>query len=184
MKRVTLLGFVLLAAGCDKISESLPAGALGGHHQKQGQTAQAGEAGEEFEGTIELSGKKVRACRQVMLDADGDYVKHGKSVAYYENGQKAGEMWYQQDKPTGPEYSWHENGKKKMHGQSKDGLATGKWTEWYDNGQKQSEGEYFNGERHGQWTFWESSGQVKEAIEYRFGQKVSVAENPAAEFNR
>jgi hypothetical protein len=178
MKRVTLLAVVLLAVGCD--SQSLP----GGRQQMQGRTAQAGGEPEEFEGTVDLAGKKVRACRQVILDADGNYVKHGRSVAYYENGQKAGEMWYQQDKPTGPEYSWHENGKKKMHGQSTMGLATGRWTEWYDNGQKQSEGDYVNGERNGQWTFWEPSGSVKETVEYRFGQKMSVAENPAAEFNR
>jgi hypothetical protein len=175
MKRMALWAVVLLAAGCDQMGQS-PTGGRG--------LGQAAGGVEEFDGTVELQGKSVRSCRQVILDAEGNYVKHGKSVAYYENGQKAGEMWYQQDKPNGPEFSWHENGKKKMRGQSAGGLATGKWTEWYDNGQKQSEGEYASGERNGVWTFWEPSGSVKEAVEYRMGQKMSVAENPAAEFNR
>ena len=94
-------------------------------------------------------------------------------------------MWYQQDKPNGPEYSWHENGKKKMHGQSQNGMAIGTWTEWYDNGAeairrpiRQRRAATVH------WTFWEPSGMVKEVVEYRFGQKVSVAENPSAELNR
>ena len=175
MKRFALLGVVLLVVGCNQSTSG------GG---RQGRLGQSEGGLEEFEGTVELGGKKLQSCRQVILDADGNYIKHGKSVAYYENGQKAGEMWYQQDKPNGPEFSWHENGKKKMHGQSTGGMATGTWTEWYDNGQKQSEGQYTNGERNGMWTFWEPSGSIREVVEYRFGQKVSVAENPSAEFNR
>src|ERR1700757_3117188 len=117
MRRIALLGVVLLAAGCNKMNDSLQAMA-GGHQRQQGQSAvAAGQEAEVFDGSVELFGKKVRARRQVALDADGNYIKHGKSVAYYENGQKAGEMWYELDKPNGPEYSWHENGKKKMHGQ-------------------------------------------------------------------
>ena len=153
-------------------------GLIGRDHQNpEAAAAAAADGTEEFEGLVDLFGKKVRARRQVRLDGEGNYIKNGKLIAWYENGQKAGEMWYQQDKPTGPEYSWHENGKKKMLGQSKDGLAGGKWIEWYDNGQKYSEGDYLDGERHGLWTFWEPSGQVKETVEYRFGQKVSVGDS-------
>lgn len=174
MKWAGIVLIVLVAPGCNKFAESMH-GAAGAHHR--GPQASAGQEPEEFEGTVDLFGKKVRARRQVMLDADGNYVKQGRSIAWYENGQKAGQMWYENDKPNGPEYSWHENGKKKMHGQSTGGLATGRWTEWYDNGQKQSEGEYVDGERHGLWTFWGPSGQVVENVEYRYGKKVSVAEN-------
>lgn len=170
MKRIVLFGVVLAACGCGKVGDRVQA-----LMHKDGSTA-AVDTSEEFEGTIELFGKKVRARRQVKLDGEGNYIKHGKLLAWYENGQKAGEMWYENDKPNGPELSWHENGKKKMLGQSRDGLASGKWIEWHENGQKLSEGEYVDGERQGQWTFWNAQGQVQEAVEYRLGKKISVIE--------
>jgi len=173
MKRIVFLGVVLAACGCGKIGDRISSLSGNGHH---GPEAGAADGTEEFEGLVDLFGKKVRARRAVKLDGEGNYVKHGKLIAWYDNGQKAGEMWYENDKPSGPELSWYENGKKKMLGQSKDGLAAGKWIEWYDNGQKHSEGEYADGERQGQWTFWEPDGQVQEAIEYRLGKKISVAE--------
>jgi hypothetical protein len=179
MKRMAILGIMLVACGCGKIGDRISG--LAGHH---GPEASAADGTEEFEGLVDLFGKKVRARRQVKLDGEGNYVKQGKLVAWYENGQKAGELWYENDKPSGPELSWFENGKKKMLGQSKDGLAAGKWIEWYDNGQKHSEGEYIDGERQGQWTFWEPDGQVQEALEYRAGKKVSVAESTDTNVSR
>ena len=178
LKRFMLLGVVLLLAGCGKMG-GLPF-ADGSHV-----AGHAEEAGvEEFDGKLELFGKTVRMRRQVRLDAEGNYVKHGRAVAWYENGQKAGEMAYHNDKPNGDERSWYENGKKKLFGQSVEGLASGRWVEWYDNGQKLSEGEYVDGERNGTWAFWEPSGQLKETAEYRFGKKVGVALNPDDRLNR
>ncbi len=167
---------VLVAVGCGQMG-NWP---LGGDHRHE----RADNAPEEFEGKLEMFGKLVRVRRQVRLDTDGNYVKHGSAIAWYESGQKAGEMTYFDDKPHGIERCWFENGKKKLYGQSQDGLAAGKWVEWYENGQKMSEGEYAEGERNGLWTFWEPSGQVKETVEYRFGKKVGVAMNPADPLNR
>lgn len=169
MKRAWMLGCVVLLAGCGPMgtSNTTVVGRLSNDPNI-----------EEFEGTIELFGTRVKARRQVKLDADGNYVKHGKAVAWYENGQKAGEMWFQDDKPHGKELSWHENGMKRLQGESKDGLATGHWVEWYNNGQKQSEGDYLDGERHGTWTFWEPTGRMIETVEYRGGRKVGIAQKP------
>jgi hypothetical protein len=176
MKRMAFLGLLLAACGCGKVGDRVQS-LVGRDHQSPDAAATAAADGtEEFEGMVDLFGKRVRARRQVRLDGEGNYIKHGKLIAWYENGQKAGEMWYENDKPSGPELSWHENGKKKMLGQSKDGLASGKWIEWYDNGQKHSEGEYLDGERQGAWTFWEPGGQVQEAAEYRLGKKVNLGE--------
>lgn len=140
---------------------------------------------EVFEGLVDLFGTKIRARREVALDAQGNYVKNGRAVGWYENGQKAGEMFFVDDVAHGPERAWHENGKKKLVGQSENGLATGVWIEWYDNGAKQSEGEYFEGERHGEWTFWDASGRVTDVAEFQYGRKTrTTAGRPAPGLNR
>lgn len=171
MKRLVLAGCLLLAVGCGKMGLS-------------GNQAADGTAAEEFEGQVDLFGQHLRARRQVKLDADGNYVKHGKAVAWYENGQKAGEMAFQNDKPHGKTHAWYETGKKKWVGESKDGLAVGTWTEWHENGQKQAEGDYLEGERHGDWTFWEQTGEVIEIVQYRGGKKIGVVERPASRVTR
>jgi hypothetical protein len=168
MKRLALASCLLAAIGCGKVG--LPGA---GHH-----ASAEGAATEEFEGKIDLFGQHLRARREVKLDTDGNYVKHGKAVAWYENGQKAGEMAFVNDKPHGTTHAWYESGKKKWVGESKDGLAVGVWTEWYENGQKQAEGAYMEGERHGNWTFWEQDGQIVEVVEYRGGKKINVVERP------
>lgn len=131
---------------------------------------------EVFEGEIELFGKRLRARRQVVLDADGNWVKHGLAEAWYPSGQKAGEMYFSNNLPEGKQVCWHENGVKMLVGESVGGLAHGHWIEWYDNGQKQSEGDYQRGERHGLWQFWAETGSLAESIEYRGGQKVRVVQ--------
>jgi antitoxin component YwqK of YwqJK toxin-antitoxin module len=180
MRYFALFGFILAAAGCGKMGDAVPAVINAAHHHEPAAATSAAGETEEFEGIVQLFGNEVRARRQVKLDADGNYVKHGRAVAWYENGQKAGEMWYVDDQPDGSERSWHENGKKKMVGQSQQGLADGKWIEWHDNGQKLSEGEYVDGEREGMWMFWAANGELQETIEYRLGKKISVAKNTAA----
>ena len=181
MKRLGILSVALLAAGCGKMESSLPNLV---HHAEAKQTPAEVTTVEYFEGTVDMFGKQVKLRREVRLDADGNYIKHGRASAWYASGQKASDMTYDEDRPNGLERSWHENGKKKMIGESKQGLAGGKWIEWYDNGQKYSEGEYLDGERHGLWTFWEPSGEVKESVEYRFGKKLGVAEKSADRINR
>jgi hypothetical protein len=175
MKRFTFLAALLLA-GCGQQGAGTPLGTILGHSSdKQTET---------FDGLMELFGQTLRVERQVILDAEGNYIKHGPAVAWYENGQKAGEMTFQHDKPSGKTLAWFESGKKKLHGQSTDGLATGVWTEWYENGQKESEGEYVEGERHGQWSFWEPEGKLIEVVEYRGGKKIGVVERPASAVSR
>ena len=169
MKRACMLSLVLVLAGCGQMTPS--------------NTTAVGKlstdvAIEEFEGNVELFGNRLRARRQVKLDAESNYINHGKAVAWYDNGQKAGEMTFQEGLPNGKQVSWHSNGKKRLFGQSQDGLATGRWIEWYDNGQKQSEGDYLEGERSGMWSFWEPTGSLIETVEYRGGRKLGVAQSP------
>jgi antitoxin component YwqK of YwqJK toxin-antitoxin module len=139
---------------------------------------------EEFVGVVDLFDAPLKARRQMILNENGDWVKQGKATAYYENGQKAGEMAFKNDKPDGKTLAWFESGKKKMQGQSVDGVACGTWTEWYENGQVESKGDYVEGERHGNWQFWKPDGEMLETVEYRGGKKIGVVENPGDTLSR
>jgi len=129
---------------------------------------------EEFEGIVELFGRKLRARRQVTLDGDGNYVNHGQAVAWYETGQKAGEMAFRNGQPEGKQRLWHENGKKKLSGSWQNGQATGQWTEWYENGQMMSDGNFLAGQKNGPWRFWNDDGQLREEIQYDHGTRQPV----------
>ncbi|MBS0211043.1 MAG: hypothetical protein JSS27_19025 [Planctomycetes bacterium] len=171
MKRFALtLSLAVFALGCGQSGGGPTIDAIQFGDKKSGS--------EVFDGMMELFGQTLRVERHVEVDAAGNYIKHGPAVAYYENGQKAGEMSFQHDKPHGKTLAWFESGKKKLQGQSTEGLATGVWSEWYENSQKQTEGEYIEGERHGHWSFWEPSGQLIEVVEYRGGKKIGVVEKP------
>ena len=176
MKWVTLAGLLIAAAGCNQNN------AHPDIHLSTGASVEPGV--EEFEGVVELFGQPLRARRQVKLDAAGNYVLHGKAVAWYDNGQKAGEMSFKENMPDGKTATWYESGKKKMQGQSVAGMATGFWTEWYENGTKQSAGTYLDGERNGDWSFWSDEGQLIEVVEYRDGRKVGVVDRPRASVSR
>ncbi|HWA97809.1 MAG TPA: toxin-antitoxin system YwqK family antitoxin [Pirellulales bacterium] len=182
MKRAIALVVVLAASGCGQNGIKLPDMRHIGHSSSES-CDQCGGV-EQFEGVVALFDEPMRAKREVVLDEQGNYVKHGRAVAYYENGQKAGEMNFVHDKPHGNTLTWFESGKKKMKGQSTDGVATGVWTEWYENGQMESQGEYVEGERHGQWKFWKPDGEMLETVEYRGGRKIGVVENPSTSVTR
>jgi len=133
---------------------------------------------EEFEGMVELFGQTLKARRQVILTSDGDYVKHGRAVSWYESGQKAGEMFFEHGKPHGEQLVWHENGRKKARGQWEHGLASGKWTEWDEDGRLILEGPMVAGQKHGPWYLWDAESGRPQEIEYRQGKPYSVGQAP------
>lgn len=174
MKYLMCSGVLLMAVGCGKSEFSKEANATQ-YSQTAIQGGRVAGTVEEFEGVVELFGKELRARRQVALDEEGNYVKHGWATAWYETGQKAGEMAFHYGKPHGAQKVWHENGKKKLHSQWENGMAQGKWTEWYDNGQIKSSGTFADGKMDGSWKYWDTDGQVTDEVQYRAGEKVSVA---------
>lgn len=177
MKRWAVLSLAVCALGCD---QSRPSAATAGKARSvSNMQVAAGDSGvEEFEGVVELFGQTLKARRQVILTADGDYVKHGGAVAWYESGQKAGEMFFEHGKPHGEQLVWHENGRKKARGEWEHGLASGKWTEWDEHGRLISEGQMVSGAKHGPWYLWDAESDRSEEIEYRQGKPYSVGQAP------
>jgi hypothetical protein len=186
VKRVGILacigGLAALALGCEpqQGSRDKLRAALGVKTKASPQPTDApadGSSQEEievFEGVVELFGRRLRARREMRLTEDGDYIKHGLAVAWYESGQKAGEMWFRDGAPEGPQRVWHENGRKKAVGEWKAGVAVGRWSEWHDNGVLASDGTMVDGERHGAWVFWGTDGRKRETVEFVRGRQVAA----------
>lgn len=87
---------------------------------------------------------KIKARIRVKKDSAGNAIMHGKATTWYENGKKASEGKYQDDKKHGKWIQWHENGEKlwteeyrsgksniidkvKSLGSNKQALSIGKW---------------------------------------------------------
>jgi hypothetical protein len=177
MKRWAMLGLVVCAVGCNQSQPTTPH-VVGSTRAGVNAPLAPNSGIEEFEGQVELFGQTLLARRQVVLTPDGDYVKHGRAVAWYESGQKAGEMFFEQGKPHGTQLVWHENGRKKARGLWQSGLASGKWTEWDDTGRVISEGQMVSGQKHGAWYEWDADANRAQETEYKNGKPFSVGQAP------
>ena len=49
---------------------------------------------------------------EVRKDNEGNYIKHGSYVSWYEEGQKKQEGFYKNNKKNGNHIFWYENGTK------------------------------------------------------------------------
>ena len=101
-------------------------------------------------------------------------VKEGHFIYYHENGRKAGEGDYKDNKYEGFWVYWHENGKKKSEGIYRNDLRQNKWTFWHENEQEKSEGLFVNGELDGKWIYWFDSGEKQAEGVYNDGAKDGV----------
>jgi hypothetical protein len=194
MRRFAFFTILVALVGCERTEIHLPATASanpapGATITKGSSTIVCAHEGapttpEEFEGEVELFGHPLKARRQVKLNANGDYVRHGAAVAWFPNGQKAGEMVFRDDKPHGKQHIWYDSGKKKLHGEWQNGLAHGTWIEWHENGAKKSEGAFLAGEKHGKWSYWDESGEPVGVAQFERGEEVDVADQYSRGFRR
>jgi hypothetical protein len=96
------------------------------------------------------------AWRQMRTWKDGEL--HGKSRAWYVNGQKAAERDYQNGKRQGTWLWWRESGQKDAQRSYREGKRHGAATWWHHNGQKMRAGTYSSGVSCGAWHAWDTAG--------------------------
>ena len=85
----------------------------------------------------------------------------GKSVGYYENGNKQYRRFYKEGKKTGEHIGWYESGQIKFKYFFKKGLSEQKHSQWYDNGMKYSEINYLRGKPFGSTKVWRKDGKLR-----------------------
>lgn len=104
------------------------------------QTYDAGKTVGKFEEYYE-SGNIKREVQYEVLD--GESVKTGDEIHYFENGKEKSKVAFKEGKAQGKHLEFHENGELKETGQYDDeGNKTGTWMTYYDNGQQEVEKRY------------------------------------------
>ena len=106
----------------------------------------------------------------VKKNVDGELIEkkgfcrghmEGKSVGYYENGNKKYKRFYKEGKKTGKHIGWFKSGQIKFEYFFKDGLSEQKHSQWYDNGMLYSEINYLNGKPFGSTKVWRKDGKLR-----------------------
>jgi hypothetical protein len=141
-KTVLLITSLVLMVGCIKsVEDSTLINKSGLMYFKESDEPYSGRSfSKDSEGNIVFkffyrNGKKI-------IESDFENSEEGKTIVFYENGQKDTE--YEFDLSI-------KNGIK----------VKDSFKKWYDNGNKRVEGHYVNGERNGVWTEWDENGQKK-----------------------
>lgn len=83
--------------------------------------------------------RRPRQVWHVRQDSSGSWIRHGRAVHYFLNGQPSAIEWYRDGKLHGKASYWHENGALQGEIEYTDGRADGIAKTWYDNGRIESE---------------------------------------------
>jgi len=89
-----------------------------------------------------------------------DKLKDGKSVVYYDNGQKQKELVYKNEEINGPYVSYFDNGQIDETFSYQDGQITGPYKSYTENGKVLIEGTFVNGKRQGESVEYREDGSL------------------------
>ena len=115
------------------------------------------------------SGREAYCAR---IGPNGEEIKHGPSVYWHENGQKASEYQYVDGEKHGTFSRWYESGQLRQTGEWSNGDQTGVWIEYHENGQKKEEKPWVDGWPEGTVTSWHDNGALEVRGEMRHGKQV------------
>lgn len=82
---------------------------------------------------------------EYYLTLDGQRIRHGASIQWYDTGQTNRMAVYHDGELDGLEISWYPSGVRASEGHWKSGKKIGAWVEWWADGGKKSECEYDDG---------------------------------------
>ena len=87
-------------------------------------------------------------------------VRHGRSINFYENGQRESEGHYVNGQRHGTFVWWYPNGQQKTLGEYQKDKEEGDWVWWHDNGMKEARGSYVFGQKVNEWSVWSAEGKL------------------------
>lgn len=115
-----------------------------------------------------------KIVREIVRDADGAPVSHGRWTLLDAQGRRLIEGTYRRGVPHGSWTYWHVSGRKVLAGACRDGQRVGVWSAWYPSGQKQSEIAYADGLPHGPARRWWDNGELAETGRHEQGRRVEA----------
>lgn len=104
-------------------------------------------------------------------DKEGNFIRHGVSLGWYDSGQKRMEIHFADGVEHGLRTVWYETGQMWSQGHYVHGREDDVWTAWWANGFKQREWHMILSKWHGTFTEWHQNGEKKIQFEYRDGKK-------------
>ena len=110
--------------------------------------------------------------RQVLAgkrDEAGDYIDHGFSTHWYQEGIKRAEVSFSRGQLHGESRTWREDGTLWSVQAYEFGVEQGMWTNYHANGQKYDELTYVGGQREGMHTVWYADGTKQQESHWRNG---------------
>ncbi len=113
----------------------------------------------------------IKTRMEGWRDVNGDFVKHGRLINYWENGQKKSEVHYVNGVRHGSRAAWYRDGKPWSAGQFVGGKGEGTWTEWYPNGSKGREMHFVGGGLNGPVIDWYPDGTLRKKVIYVKGMR-------------
>lgn len=99
--------------------------------------------------------------------------KHGWEKKFYDSGQLAEEVEWNNNVKHGRWNQYFEDGVLKQLAFYSYGKVTGPYFFYWPNGNKYIQGQFVDNLRHGKWSFYTDEGKIKWEIDYRYG----MAEN-------
>ena len=114
-------------------------------------------------------------------EPQGDDLRHGPWVEWFDNGRKRVEGAYKHDAPVGTFTWWYTNGQKALEGGYEDGKQEGSWTWWHENGQKATDGRFLAGHPTGKWGWWLENGKVAQSADFTEAAR-AASDLPASEY--
>lgn len=130
------------------------------------------------------SNRKIKVERQVIQDAQDNFVNHGKWKQWDPNGNIVAEGQYENGARKGTWVRWLRGGEAKLmstvpyqqfqtplisQATFKNGQLNGRWTIYDAKQRKISEWTFADGQRDGKWTWWYVNGRKMREIDYRNG---------------
>lgn len=105
-----------------------------------------------------------------IANPDGETVKHGRYVSWFDPTHKQAEIEYVDGREHGRATAWYPTGQKAAEGVYENGERTGLWTRWYGDGVKQAETHFSAGIRHGIERQYDEQGKLIVEVEWEHGE--------------
>ena len=114
---------------------------------------------------------KFQSRSEGKRDAEGEFIRHGVTTHWYDNGQMKSEASWRQGVQHGPRRTWYDDGKPWTEANYTQGLEDGTWVAWHVNGAKHREWHMVRGRFHGLFTEWHANGKKRSEVEYVDGKR-------------
>ena len=164
-KTVLLITSLVLMVGCIKsVEDSTLINKSGLMYFKESDEPYSGRSfSKDSEGNIVFkffyrNGKKI-------IESDFENSEEGKTIVFYENGQKDTEYEFDLSIKNGIKVKdsfkkWYDNGNKRVEGHYVNGEKDGLLTQWHENGKKEYEKTYKDGKLI-EYKQWDEDGNLK-----------------------